>query len=92
MSDVSTQAHNATQGKKYGHLAHDLAGASTFWFVVLVLIVFMILVLFKPDYVMRKRDCERTDEVDCMTALLSAVAIAVLVCFLMWLVAYMFYC
>lgn len=80
--------HNA----RNGYLGHAWAGASMFWFVVLVIIVFMALVFFKPDYVMRKKGCEVTDEVDCMKALLTAVVIAIVICFLIWLVAYMFYC
>lgn len=92
MSDLSMHAHQAMHGKKHQHLGHGLAGASLFWFAILVLIVFMLLVFFKPDYVLRKRDCEVTDEVDCMKALLTAVVIAVVVCVVLALLAYMFYC
>lgn len=92
MSDLSMLAHDAMNGNKRHHLSNDLAGASLFWFVVLVLIVFMLLVFFKPDYVLRERDCEYTDEVDCMKALLTAVVIAIVICFIIWLIAYAFYC
>ena len=92
MSDLSMHAHNAMHGTKHNYLDHNMAGASLFWFVVLVLIIFMLLVFFKPDYVLRKRDCEVTDEVDCMKALLSAIVLALVVCFVLWLIAYLFYC
>lgn len=92
MSDLSMHAHDSMHGMKHKYLDHTLAGASLFWFVILVLIVFMLLVFFKPEYVMRKRDCEVTDEVDCMKALLSAIVISLVVCFIIWLIAYLFYC
>ncbi len=92
MSDLSMHAHEAIHGNKHQYLGHGYAGASLFWFVILVLIIFMLLVFFKPDYVLRKRDCEVTDEVDCMKALLSAVVIAVIICFIIALIAYLFYC
>ncbi len=92
MSDLSMLAHDAMHGHKHHHLGYDWTGASLFWFVVLVLIVFMLLVFFKPEYVLRKRNCEYTDEVDCMKALLTAVVIALVVCFVLWLVAYAFWC
>ena len=90
MSDLHT--YDASHGMKHGYLGHTWAGASLFWFVVLVVIIFMGLVFFKPDYIMRKRDCEVTDEVDCMKALLSAIVIALVICFLIWVIAYAFYC
>ena len=92
MSDLSTHSHDAMHGKKHNYLGYGWAGASLFWFVVLVVIVFMLLVFFKPDFVLRERDCDYTDEVDCMKALLSAVVIAIVICFIIWLIAYAFYC
>ena len=91
MSDMSLHGY-ASHGSKNEYLGHTWAGASLFWFVVLILIVFMALVFFKPDYVMRKKDCEVTDEVDCMKALLTAVVVAIVICFLIWLIAYAFMC
>lgn len=91
MSDLSMHAHSHHDGH-HNYLSHTWAGAHMFWFVVLVLIVFMALVFFKPDFVMRKKDCKVTDDVDCMKALLSAVVIAVVVCFVLWLLAYLFMC
>ena len=90
MSDMSTHFRDAAYGSKRGYLQHTWAGASLFWFVVLVLIIFMGLVFFKPCFVRRKRDCEVTEEVDCMKALLSAIVIALVICFLIWLIAYAF--
>ena len=84
--------YNASHGMNNGYLSNPWAGSSMFGFVILVLIIFMALVFFKPDYVMRKRDCEVTDEVDCMKALLSAVVIAVVIGFIIGLIAYMFNC
>ena len=92
MSDMSMHTHNAMHGKKYGYLDNSWAGASLFWFVILIAIVFMALHFFKPDYVLRKKDCEVTDEVDCMKALLSAIVIAIVICFLLWLILYAFWC
>lgn len=92
MSDLSMHTYDSMHGKKNKYLNNTLAGASLFWFVILVLIVFMLLVFFKPDYVLRKRDCEVTDEVDCMKALLSAIVISLIICFIIWLIAYLFYC
>lgn len=92
MSDLSLHSHNAAHEMHHGYLSHHWAGASLFWFVVLIIIIFMALVFFKPDYVMRKRDCEVTDEVDCMKALLSAIVIAIIICFIIWLIAYAFWC
>ena len=92
MSDLQMHAYNASHEMKHGYLNHQYAGVSLFWFIILILLIFMGLVFFKPDYVMRKRDCEVTDEVDCMKALLSAVVIAIVVCFIIWLIAYAFTC
>lgn len=92
MSDLSMHAHDALHGKKHHYLDNDLTGSSLFWTVILVLIIFMLLVFFKPDFVLRTRDCEYTDEVDCMKALLSAIVIAIVICFIIWLIAYAFYC
>lgn len=92
MSDLSMHAYNASRETNDSYLGNHWAGAAVFWFVVLVLIVFMALVFFKPDYVMRKKDCEVTDEVDCMKALLTAIVIALVICFLIWLIAYVFMC
>jgi len=92
MSDLSMRAHHDLHGKKHHYLDHNMAGASLFWFAILVVIIFMVLVFFKPEYVLRKRDCEYTDEVDCMKALLTAVAIAVAICFLLWMVYYFAWC
>ena len=92
MSDLSLNAHDALHQANHNYLDHTWAGASLFWFVVLILIVFMLLVFFKPDFVRRKQDCEYTDEVDCMKALLSAFVIAIIVCFIIWLLAYAFWC
>ena len=91
MSDLS-QLANASHNSKHNYLAQEMAGPSLFWFVVLTLLIFMGLVFFKPDFVLRKKDCEVTDEVDCMKALLSAVVIAVVVCFLLALLYYMMLC
>ena len=92
MSDMSMNARNATHGMKDKYLDYGWAGAGLFWFVILILIVFFLFVFFKPDFVMRKRDCEVTDEVDCMSALLSAIVIAVIICFIIWVIAYGFWC
>ena len=92
MSDLSMHAYDAMHGNKHNYLDRSWAGASLFWFVILILIIFMLLVFFKPDYVLRKRDCEVTDEVDCMKALLSAFVIAIVICFIIWIIAYAFYC
>ena len=92
MSDMSTHSYDAVHNTKNKYLDHTWAGASLFWFVVLIIIIFMLLVFFKPDYVMRKRDCEVTDEVDCMKALLSAIVISIIICFIIWLIAYAFWC
>ena len=91
MSDLSMHLHDS-YGNRHGYLHHTWAGASLFFFVVLILIIFMGLVFFKPDFVMRKRDCEVTCEVDCMKALLSAIVIALVICFLIWLIVYAFAC
>lgn len=72
-------AHNAAHGMKQNYLSHAWLGSGLFWSVILVLIIFMLLVFFKPDYVLRKKDCEYTDEVDCMKALLTAVVIAIVI-------------
>ena len=92
MSDLSMHAHDAMHGNKDNYLRHGWAGASLFWFVILTLIIFMLLVFFKPDFVKRKRDCDFTDEVDCMKAFLSALVIAIVICFIIWLIAYAFWC
>lgn len=92
MSDLSMLAHDAMNGHKHDHLGHGYHGAYLFWFVILILIVFMLFVFFKPDWVMRKKDCEVTDEVDCMKALLGAIVVAIVICFIIWLIAYAFYC
>lgn len=87
MSDLSMHNQSA-YGMRHNYLHHSWAGAHLFWFVVLVLITFMALFFFKPDFVMRKKDCEVTCEVDCMKVLLSAVVIAVVVSFFVWLVTH----
>ena len=92
MSDLSMHAHNAAHGMKNNYLGHAWMGSGLFWSVILVLIIFMLLVFFKPDYVLRKKDCEVTDEVDCMKALLTAVVIAVIICFIMGLLYYATLC
>ncbi len=92
MSDLSMSAHDMLHhGDKHSYL-HWYAGASAFWMAVLVLIVFMALVFFKPDYVLRKRGCEVTDEVDWMKALLTAIVIALVILFVLWLIVYAFAC
>ena len=92
MSDMSMESPDAMHKMKSKYLDHGYAGAALFWFVILILIVFFLLMFFKPDFVMRKRDCEVTDEVDCMVALLSAIVIAIIICFIIWLIAYAFVC
>ena len=90
MSDMSSLAYDATHGSNHKYLSSTWAGAGLFWFVVLTLIIFMLFVFFKPDFVMRKKKCEVTDEVDCMKALLSAIVVAIVICFIIWLIAYAF--
>ena len=92
MSDMSMNAHNAVNGMENKYLDYGHAGAGLFWFVVLILIVFFLFVFFKPDFVMRKRDCEVTDDVDCMKALLSAIVIAIVICFILYVIAYAVTC
>jgi Na+/proline symporter len=89
---MSMNAYGAANEMKHKYLEYGVNGAGLFWFVILTLIVFMLLVFFKPDFVLREKDCEYTDEVDCMKALLSAVVIAVVVCFIIAVIAYGFYC
>lgn len=89
---MSMHSHDLAHEMNHGYLSHRWAGASLFWFVVLIVIIFMLLVFFKPDYVMRKKDCEVTDEVDCMKALLTAIVVAIVICFIIWLIAYAFWC
>ena len=90
MSDMSMNSLEVNEMKN--HQKYSMAGSSLFGFVIVTLIVFMCLVFFKPDYVMRKRDCEPTDEVDCMTALLYAVGITVLLAIVIALIVYLFSC
>lgn len=71
---------------------YSMAGSGLFGFVIVTLIVFMCLVFFKPDYVMRKRDGEPTDEVDCMTAMLYAAGITILIAIVIALIVYLFNC
>ena len=92
MSDMSTHFRDAAYGSRHGYLHDTWHGAYLFWFVVLVLLIFMGLMFFKPEFVRRKCDCEVTDQVDCMKALLTAVVIALVVCFIIWLIAYAFMC
>lgn len=89
---MSALSHDNMHKKEHSYLGSGLAGASLFWFVVLVLIVFMLLMFFKPDFVKRKQDCDVTDEVDCMTALLYALVIAIVICFILFLIAYASMC
>ena len=77
---------------KHNYLDYNLAGAGLFWFVVLIVILFMFFVLFKPDFVQRKKDCEPTGEVDCMKAFLASIVVAIVICFIIWLIAYAFWC
>jgi len=65
-------------------------GVALFWFVILTLIIFLLLVWFKPDFVLRERDCERTDEVDYFVALIAAIVIAIIICVIIYLLAYAF--
>ena len=91
MSD-SLHGYDSAREMKHGYLGYGWAGAGLFWFVILILIIFFLFVFFKPDFVMRKRDCEVTDEVDCMKALLSAIVVAIIICFIIWIIAYAFWC
>ena len=92
MSDMSMNANDSVYGMQNKHLGYGYEGAGLFWFVILILIIFMLLFFFKPEHVMRKKDCEVTDEVDCMNALLSAIVIAIIICFIIAIIAYAFYC
>ena len=91
MSDLSMHSH-ASSELKQNYLAHAWLGSGLFWSVILVLIIFMLLVFFKPDYVLRKKDCEVTDEVDCMKALLVAIVIALVINFVLALLYYAMLC
>lgn len=86
MSDLSMHAHNAHRNGNY--LGKNYAGSGLFGLAIVALIVFMVLFFFKPDWVLRKRDCEFTDEVDCMKALLYAVLITLAIAFVLGLLAY----
>jgi len=101
MSDLSMNAHHAHQHKKL--LGNDLLGSGVFGFAIVVLIVFMILSFFKPEWVLRNDgkyhsdtyshgdDC-RDGEVDCMKALLYSVLITVGIAVVLGLLAYAFSC
>lgn len=91
MSDLSMMAENALH-KAHKQNDYMNQGGSLFWFVVVVIIVFLFLALFKPDYVLRERHGERTDEVDWFVVLLSSIVIAIIVCIIIWILAYAFAC
>ncbi len=84
--------HKTMNEMKPKYLDYSWAGAGFFWFVILILIILFLFVFFKPDFVMRKRNGEVTDEVDFMNALLSAIGIAIVICFIIWVIAYGFWC
>lgn len=102
MSDLSMHAHHAHQNKKL--LGNDLVGSGLFGFAIVVLIVFMVLSFFKPDWVLRhncdnKSDSHSSDsyhyknkEVDCMKALLYSVLITVGIAVVLGVLAYAFSC
>lgn len=89
MSDLSMHGYNSEFGAKRHH---DWSGTSLFWTVIVVLIIFMFLVFFKPEFVLRKKDCEVTDEVDCFKALLTAIVIAIIITLILALLYYAFAC
>lgn len=85
------KSHNHTHGKK-GYGDYVTGGAGLFWFVAMVLIIYLLLVFFKPDWVQRSDDCEKNGEVDQAVAIGYAVGLAILICFVLALLAYAFYC
>ena len=90
MSDLET--YDAQHENVNGYLNHRHLGNTLFWLVILTVVIFMFLVFFKPEFVLRKKDCEVTDEVDLMRALLSAVGLALLVSFVLLVLRYLVYC
>lgn len=90
MSDLSMHSHHA-HGKKNA-LGKEWAGAGLFGIAILTLIFIMLQFFFKPDWVLRQKDCEYTDEVDCMKAILYSVVFAVITAVVLGLLAYAFSC
>jgi len=101
MSDLSMHAHHAHQNKKL--LGNDLLGSGLFGFAIVVLIVFMVLSFFKPDWVLRYNCDNNSDshsdhynnknkEVDCMKALLYSVLITLGIAIVLGVLAYAFSC
>lgn len=65
-------------------------GLTLFGFVVVALIVFLLLVWFKPDFVLRERHGKKTCDVDYFVALIGAIVITIIVLVILWLLAYAF--
>jgi competence protein ComGC len=78
--------HMADKHDKYGN------GVAFFWFVIVFLIIYLLLAFFKPEFVQRSDDCEKTGELDPALALLWALGLTFLFCFIVAVIYYAFYC
>jgi len=85
MHSHHSHGNSHSLGKKW-------AGSGLFCLTILTLIFIMVHFFFKPDWVLHQKDCEYTDEVDCMKAILYSVVFAVVVAVVLGLLAYAFSC
>ena len=83
MSNMDSEYNHGGQGK-YG------SGAFFFWFVIVFIIIYLLLAFFKPDFVQRGDEDEKTGEVDQAVALLWALGITFLICIILGLLYYAF--
>ena len=72
--------------------AQEHSGTALFVLVIVFLITYLILTFYNPEWVQRKVHGKRTGENDQVVTMLYALAISVLILFLLGLLVYAFNC
>lgn len=91
MSNLASMAHESYEHAKHTYADMSRRGVALFSLVIVTLIVFLLLVWFKPEFVLRERHGRKCDEVDYFVALLGALIISLIILIILWLLAAAFW-